>query len=123
MDTEMIVLKKRLSTFLTEKGRLRNVSDELLLEILRAWESWTGKAKGFYGGLGVCKQTMANMIKKAKKLSRTGAAGEFREVSVDSILGSAVGPGNPSIELCWDQGKVIRFPNVDQLVDFLRKVA
>ena len=67
------------------------VSDELLLDILRSWESWTNKSKEFYSGLGVTRQTMANMIKKAKKLSREGAGGEFKEMNIESILGPVPG--------------------------------
>lgn len=119
---DMIILKKRLSTFLTDKGYLKNVSDELLLDVLKAWESWTGKPREFYGGLGVGRQTMANIIKKAKRLSRDGSSSEFREVNVESILGPSSG-GIVAIEVTWDNGKVIRFPNVDQLIDFLKKVA
>ena len=119
---DMIVMKKRLSTFRTEDGKLRNVSDEVLLDLLRFWESWTGKAKEFYGGLGVSKQSMANMIKKAKKLSRNGAGGEFKEINFESMVGPGPG-GIVAIEVTWDSGKVIRFPSVDQLIDFLKKVA
>lgn len=118
---DMIVMKKRLSTFRTEGGKLRNVSDEVLLDLLRSWESWTGKAKEFYGGLGVSKQSMANMIKKAKKLSRNGVGGEFKEINFESIVGPS--SGVVAIEVSWDSGKVIRFPSVDQLIDFLKKVA
>lgn len=119
---DLMILKKRLSTFLTDKGRLKNVSDELLLDILRAWESWTGKAKEFYGGLGVSKQSMSNMIRKAKRLSRDGAGSEFKEMNIESILGLPPG-GSNGIEVTWEHGKVIRFPSVDHLIDFLKKVA
>ena len=119
---DLMILKKRLSTFRTDSGRIQNVSDELLLDILRAWESWTGKAKEFYVGLGLSKQSMSNMIRKAKKLSRDGAGSEFREVNIESMIGSAPG-GIVAIEVAWDSGKVIRFPSVDQLIDFLKKVA
>ena len=44
---ELEVLKKKLSTFRGEGGRIRGVSDDLLLEILSAWEQWTGAAKHF----------------------------------------------------------------------------
>lgn len=119
---DMIVLKKRLSTFRNESGKLRKVSDELLLDLLRAWESWTGKAREFYSGLGVSKQSMARMIGKAKKLSREGAGGDFKEMNIESILGPTPG-AIVAIEVSWDNGKVIRFPSVDQLIDFLKKVA
>jgi hypothetical protein len=119
---DLIILKKRLSTFQTDGGRVQNVSDELLLDILRAWESWKGKAKEFNGGLGLSQQSVSNMIRKAKKLSRAGAGSEFREVNIESMMGPVAG-GIVGIEVTWDSGKVIRFPNVDQLVDFLKKVA
>jgi hypothetical protein len=119
---ETIILKKRLSTFLTDQGRLKNVSDELLIELLRSWEKWTGQARDFYEGLGVSKQAMATLIGKAKRLSREGSGGEFKEINIESILGSSSG-GVTAIELMWDNGKVIRFPHVDQLIDFLKKVA
>ena len=35
---ELETLKKKLSTFKTDKGYLKNVSNDLLLEILSAWE-------------------------------------------------------------------------------------
>jgi hypothetical protein len=50
---ESTILKKRLSTFKTEKGTLKNVSDELLIDILRSWESWTGNSRDFYTSIGV----------------------------------------------------------------------
>jgi hypothetical protein len=119
---DLIILKKRLSTFRNDEGRLSNVSDELLLDILRSWESWTGKAKELYEGLGLSKQQMAILIKKAKRITRDGAKSEFKEISLESVLGPAPG-AIVAIEVTWDSGKIIRFPNVDQLIDFLKKVA
>lgn len=119
---DMIILKKRLSTFRTDEGRLSNVSDELLLDILRTWESWTGKAKELYEGLSLTKQQLAILIKKAKKLTRSGARSEFKEIHLESMIGPNPG-GIVAIEVTWDSGKVIRFPHVDQLIDFLKKVA
>ena len=119
---DLIILKKRLSTFRTENGQVRGVSNEVLLDILKAWESWKGKPKELYEGLGVCRQSFSNMIKKAKRLARDGAAVDFKEVNIESILGAAPG-AIVAIEVTWDSGKVIRFPTVDQLVDFLKKVA
>jgi hypothetical protein len=117
-----MILKKRLSTFKSDGGRVQGVSDELLLDILKAWESWTGKAKEFHSGLGLPQQSLANMIKKAKKLSREGAVSDFKEVNIESVLGGGSGT-IVAIEVTWDNGKVIRFPHVDQLIDFLKKVA
>jgi hypothetical protein len=122
MDLE--VLNKKISSYRDDGGRVRKVSDELLVEILEAWEQWTGPARGFYSALGVSSKGIASIIGKAKKLKREGfPSGDFKELKV-------VDPGNTGgfgpcsgIELCWEQGKIIRFPAVEQLIDFLKKVA
>ena len=120
MDLE--VLKKKISTFRGESGRVRNVSDELLMEILTAWETYTGPAKGFYTAVGVSAKGMASIIGKAKKLKREGKfpVEEFKPVHV---LEPAVSGSSCGIEIAWDNGKLIRFSAVDQLVEFLKKVA
>lgn len=117
-----IVLKKRLSSFKTGKGSLTKISDDLLVDILRAWEAWTGSAKDFRQGLGVSGGQLGVMIKKGKKLSKQGnyGSGEFKEIKLDGLVGAS--PAMP-IEVSWDKGKVIRFSQVETLVDFLRKVA
>ncbi len=48
MDT--VTLHKKLSTYVSEKGQLRNVGEEVLFEVLTAWEEWQGTAKEFYKG-------------------------------------------------------------------------
>jgi hypothetical protein len=118
----MEVLKKKISTFRGEGGRVRITSDELLMEILTAWEQWTGPAKSFYPAIGVSQKGMASIIGKAKKLRREGhfPVEAFKEIKVAEITGSS--PCN-GIEMAWDNGKLIRFTEVDQLVDFLKKVA
>jgi hypothetical protein len=119
---ELEILNKKVSSYRDNGGRVRKVSDELLLEILDAWEQWTGPAKGFYSALGVSARGISSIIGKAKKLKREGfPAGDFKEIKVDGA-GSPSGPCT-GIELSWDQGKLIRFPQVDQLVEFLKKVA
>jgi hypothetical protein len=123
MDLE--VLNKKVSSYRSDGGRVRNVSDELLMEILEAWEQWTGPAKGFYSALGVSSKGISSIIGKAKKLKREGfPTADFKEVRVENV-GPQPGQQGPcsGIELCWDQGKVIRFQQVDQLIDFLKKVA
>ena len=75
-------------------------------------------------GIGVSAKGMASAIGRAKKLRREGhfPADEFKEIKVAD--GTAFGSGPCSgIELAWDSSKVIRFPQVDQLVEFLKKVA
>ncbi len=122
------ILKKRLNTFKSEKGMLKRVSTEVVFEVLRAWENWPGRASDLYRELGLSKMQMVTMIQKAKRLVKSGAVteSEFKEISVvGSGAGGATEPGAPctAIEVAWPGGRVIRFPGVDELVDFLKKVA
>lgn len=123
MDLE--VLKKKISTFRGEGGRVRITSDELLMEILLAWEQWQGPVRGFYSAIGVSAKGMASIIGKAKKLKREGhfAAESFKEIKVaGSADGAALPPCN-GIEMVWENGRLLRFNQVEQLVDFLKKVS
>jgi|ERR1700683_1794765 hypothetical protein len=120
---DLTILKKKLSTYRTEGGYLKKVSDEVLMEILQAWEQWTGPASGFYKALGISRNGISSIIGKAKKLKREGhfPVEEFKEIKMAEGLGLS-GPCQ-GIEISWDNGKLIRFPAVDQLVEFLKKVA
>lgn len=125
---EMEILRKKISTFKGEGGRLIKVSDDLLLEILHAWEQWTGSQGTFYSELGVSAKKMAKIIGKAKKLKREGhfPVEEFKEIKVSEVAERGqIGllPPCSGIEILWENGKVIRFPQVDSLIDFLKKVA
>lgn len=122
MDLE--ILKKRISTFRGEGGRVRISDDHLLMEILQSWEQWSGPMKEFYRAIGVSQKGMASIIGKAKKLRREGQfpAEEFKEIKLENPGAGGAGPCL-GIELCWTEGKIIRFPQVDQLVEFLKKVA
>jgi hypothetical protein len=119
------ILKKKLSTFRSAKGNLVRVTPEVLYELLKAWESWSGSSKEFYQSIGVNRRQAARILGKAKKLCRDGGfpAEEFNEIQMSATVGADPGKPCSGIELCWDQGKVIRFPQVEQLVDFLKKVA
>ena len=117
-------LKKRLSTYRTAGGRLKNVSDDLLMDILMAWESWPSTAGSFYTSIGSTYRQMARLMSKAKELKRSGilSDGEFKEVIIEApspIPSTCSG----SISMMWEKGRVIRFPHVDQLVEFLKKTA
>ena len=122
---ELEILKKKISTYRTEGGLLKNVSDELAMEILHAWENWTGPASGFYSAIAVDFRKMASILGRAKKLKREGhfPVEEFKEIKIESSGGPGFSGAPCGIELAWDQGKVIRFSQVEQLVDFLKKVA
>lgn len=123
---ELETLRKRIDTYRTSGGKITRVPDELAIEILFAWEKWTGPAKGFYVAIGVDFRKMASILGRAKKLKREGRAPvtEFTEVTSQVLgVGSDVGFNGAVVELCWEQGKVIRFPQVETLIDFLKKVA
>jgi hypothetical protein len=118
---ELEILKKKISTFRGEGGRVKITDDSLLLEILSEWEIWTGPADGFYKAIGVSQKGIASIIGRAKKLRREGATTfkDFKEIKLSEPQ------TNPcsGIELNWDNGKLIRFQQVEQLVEFLKKSA
>ena len=118
-------MKKKLSTYVSEKGYLKNVSVEVLYEVLIAWEEWPGTAKEFYKSLGYSQKQMATLIGKAKRLKREGHFGSdnFKEVSVSTADQTFASDQNPRllIELDCKNGRTIRFPHVDQLLEFLQK--
>lgn len=124
---ELEILKKKISTFRGDGGKVRITDDTLFMEILSAWEQWKGPMKEFYRAIGSSKNGMASIIGKAKKLRREGhfPAPEFKEVQVaDGVVGHG-GLSTPcvGIELCSPDGRVIRFPSVDPLLEFLKKAA
>lgn len=116
------IVKKKLSTFRSPKGSFVRVSPEVLYELLKAWESWSGDSSEFYHSIGVNQKQAARLLGKAKQLGREGAfpAEEFKEIPLNSLVSTGVCNG---IELTWENNKIIRFPQVEQLVDFLKKVA
>ncbi len=120
MDLE--ILKKKLSSFKTDGGRVTKVSNDMLLEILSAWEHWTGSGREFYKGIGISQKGIASVLGKAKRLKREGHAAPFQEMSVEGITMSE---GTPTlicdIEL-QDKNKIIRFRKVDLLLEYLKKV-
>jgi hypothetical protein len=128
MEIEMdaITLKKKLSAYQSDKGYLKNVSDEVLYEVLVAWENWSGPAKDFYRGLGFSHSQMAGLIGRAKKMKREGhfGSGDFKQILVEpaEAIESSSQPCS-GIEVVWNDGKVIRFQEVDRLIEFLKKVA
>lgn len=121
---EMAVIKKRLNTFKTSKGTLTRVSDDVVMEVLRGWESWSGKAVDFYREIGISKQQLWVLIKKGKSLVKSGrvAESEFKEISVPMTGGVSAGFDGVGMELKLDGNRSIRFGQVEQLVDFLKRV-
>ena len=124
---DLVVLKKKLSTYLSDKGHLRNVSEEVLYEVIIAWENWTGSAVEFYRALGYSQRQLAALIGKAKKLKRGGyyGDGDFKKVQIEGVGPSHSASSEPciGIELVWDGGKLICFSQVELLLDFLKKAS
>lgn len=125
---DLSILKKKISSYRTPKGQIRTLPDELLGEILTAWEQWTSSANGFYTAIGTNHHKMASMMGKAKKLKREGAFDglAFTEIVIeDSDTVQASKPVTTSgcgIELVW-KDNIIRFGSSELLVDFLKKAA
>lgn len=123
------ILKKRLNTFRAGKsGRLQDISDEVMLAVHRAWENWPGTTADFCREVGVKPTQMNVIIKSGKKLVKSGVVteSEFHELAAagDGVASGQTGAGPCSaIELSWSEGRVIRFPKVDDLLDFLKKAA
>lgn len=117
------VLKKRLNTFKTAKGTLRKVSNDVVLEVLRAWENWPSSTAELYRELGLSRMQLVTMIQKGKRLVKSGEVVEpkFMELNIDSQTNNKF--SGVGIELVWENNRVIRFATVDQLSDFLKKAA
>jgi hypothetical protein len=122
---ESSIIKKRLNTFRNANGRLRRVSNEVVMEVLRGWESWPGNSAEFYREIGLKKHQLAILIKQGKKLVKSGKVteSEFKEISFP--VGGVTGSGfeGSGMELKLDANRAIRFGQVDQLVEFLKKTA
>ena len=124
---DMEILRKKIGTFRGEGGRVRITDDTLLMEILMTWEQWKGPIKKFYQAIGISHAGMASILGKAKKLRREGhfPAEEFKEIKVADagLIPMSNLSGCNVIELSWENGKLIRFGQVEQLIDFLKKAA
>ena len=125
---DLTLLKKKISSYRTPTGRITRLPDELLGEILHAWEQWTGPASGFYKQLGADYRKMGSLMGRAKQLKRDGAfdglnftevvvEGEDSEEQVAAPVTSGCG-----IELVY-KNNIIRFGNSELLMDFLKKAA
>jgi hypothetical protein len=122
---ENSIIRKRLNTFKSGAGKLTRVSDDVVMEVLRGWESWPGKSVEFQREIGLSKMQLAIMIKKGKKLVKNGVVteSEFKEIGVPLAGASLAGLEGVGMELRLDAGRAIRFSQVDHLVEFLKKTS
>lgn len=121
---ETAIIRKRLNTFKTAKGTLSRVSGDVVMEVLRGWESWPGKSADFYREIGLSRMQMVTMIQKGKKLVKSGvvAESEFKEIANPVLAAEmSAGSGVGGMELRLDANRMLRFWQVDHLVEFLKK--
>lgn len=118
---ETAVIRKRLRTFMSPKGSLASVSNEVALEVLKGWESWTGPGIEYAREIGISGSQLGTMIQKGKGLIKRGVVteSEFKELStapasVLPVVGNA-------IELRLENGRVVGFSQVGMLLDFMKK--
>lgn len=123
-NQENLILKKRLNTCRTSNGRLSQIPDDLIIDIVRPWERWPSTAKSFYTSLGIKKQQMGSIIKKGKRLFKEGKEklGSFTPIQTEQAPSPQADNKVPII-LNWDKKKSIRFYQVNHLVEFLKKCA
>jgi hypothetical protein len=121
---DLTVLSRKISSYRTPGGRITKLPNELLGEILHAWEQWSGSPAAFYSQLGVDYRKMGSMMGKAKQLKRDGAFDglNFAEVIVEGT-NNPISSSGCCIELVWDNQKIIRFGSSDLLMEFLKKAA
>ena len=122
---ETAIIRKRLNTFKSgKKGIIRRVSDDVVIEVLRGWESWSGTSADYFREIGITKQQLAVLIKKGKNLVKSGKVmeSEFREIGV-SALGEAGLSNGGGMELRLDGNRTVKFVQVDQLIEFIKKTS
>lgn len=124
---DLVILKKKLDGFRGSNGAIREVSAELLWELRQSWENFTGSMEEFRSAVGVKIGTLRNLLKEGKKLNHVMASSDSMALSPQSIeaaVQGSEGAGGSDSELVYDLSqKMIRFPNVETLIDFLKKAA
>ena len=122
MDYE--VMRKKLDTYRKSNGQFKHVNGDLLVELLRMWEAHTGPSLEFAKKLGMRSKQLGSLIREGRKVATSTE-------NVDPAFHALQLQNSPSeggvpcigIELHWGTDKLIRFPSVDTLWDFLKKAA
>lgn len=126
---DLIILRKKIDGFRCGNGQLQNVPPELLLELRQAWENFAGPAEEFRRELGMKIGTLRKLLVDSKKLNHVLASAEAVGLSEGmthppAVHESMASRGGQPLELVYDGGsKVIRFPDVATLVEFLKKAS
>lgn len=121
MDFE--IMKKKMDAYRTQKGSFKNVKGDLLVELLRMWESHTGSSADMAKKLGMKRNQLGRLVSAARKVAVNSdvADATFHELRTQEAPEPA--PAAVGIEVTWGEGKYIRFPSVDTLMDFLKKAS
>jgi hypothetical protein len=126
---DLIILKKKLDGFRAANGSIRDVSPEVLWELRQVWEHFTGPIEQFRSELGMKVGTLRKLLTDSKKLNHALATAGAVELPDPGSDGTQEDPGRTGgsgchLELVYDQGnKLIRFPSIDTLIEFLRKAS
>lgn len=125
---DLVILKKKIDGYRAANGSIKKIPPELLLELRHTWEHYVGSHEQFRSELGVKMGTLRNLLNESKKLNHviaSAAAVEMvHEGPIDQNMSAPSNASGQGLELIFDHGtKVIRFPSVEVLVDFLRKSA
>lgn len=120
---DLLILRKKLDGFRASNGSIRDVSPEVLWELRQAWENFTGTPEQFRSEVGIMAGTLRNLLLSAKKLNHVMASAGSMGLS-EQENGPVSEVTYRGLELIYDRGeKVIRFPDVDTLIDFLKRAA
>ena len=123
---DLMILKKKLDGFRAANGSIRDVSPEVLWELRQAWEHFTGPIEQFRSEIGIQTGTLRNLLLAAKKLNHVMASAS--SMTLDETVGEQASVTSASdhskLELVYDRGeKIIRFPDVATLLEFLKRAA
>ena len=119
MDYE--VMKKKLDAYRRPKGQFRRVHGDLLIELLRMWEAHIGPSAEMARMLGMRGKQLGRLIHAARRIATTTAAIDpaFHELPTQLPADTS----KSGIEITWGSDKVIRFPTVETLMDFLKRAS
>ena len=125
---DLMILRKKIDGFRLSNGTIRDVSPEVLWELRQAWEHFTGPIEQFRSKLGIKRGTLRILLISAKKLNHAMASAD--RVLLQEEIASPTDTATPTQvnhigpELIYDKGeKVIRFPDVNSLIEFLKRAA
>jgi hypothetical protein len=125
---DFIILRKKIDGFRLGNGQLQNVPPELLWELRQAWENFSGPVEEFRRGLGMKVGTLRKLLSESKKLNHALASASAMGISepgaaAGTTESTAANTGG-QLEIAYDNGsKIIRFPNIELLLEFLKKAA